>query len=609
VGERVDPITVSVIQHRLEAIVQEMGEAMLRTSYSQILNSSRDFSTALCDAEGRLVAQAEHVPIHVGAIPWAVRSVHEFFGDRVRPGDVYLLNDPYHGNNHLPDLTAFVPVFAQHRLVFWSINRSHQSDIGGATHGAYNPGATEIWQEGLRITPLRLYEAGVVRDDVLKMIATNVRHPRDFQGDLAAMIGSARVGERRLLALLDEYGAPTAGSAIDAILDGAERQARACIAAWKDGVYRGEAVLDDDGHGFRDIYIRAKVTKRGSDLTVDLSDSHRQVIGFVNSSYPNMRSAVAMALAYLIDPETPKNDGTFRPLTVIAKAGTVVWANPPAPLTLCTNHCAQEIAESVIKALAPACPTRVLAGWGRRFRIAIQGMDPRSGRPFIWHMFHARPGGGASPAGDGWPTAGEGQAAGGIKFGSVEVTEVRFPLFFARHEFRPDSGGDGRYRGGPGSILELHAEIAEPARANTAGDGTRHAPYGILGGRDGLPHRYRLRSRGRRDRVLRTKEVGVPVRPGDVFLVESGGGGGYGDPRQRAPEARAYDRENGFVTRDLAAPRRPRARVLSPARPRASRRPPPGGGDPPPRRIGAAPAPPARGLARPRRAGATRKAR
>ena len=570
-GERVDPITVSVIQHRLEAIVQEMGEAMLRTSYSQILNSSRDFSTALCDAEGRLVAQAEHVPIHVGAIPWAVRSVHEFFGDRVRPGDVYLLNDPYHGNNHLPDLTAFVPVFApigrtsarpeaervpaemDSQLVFWSINRSHQSDIGGATHGAYNPGATEIWQEGLRITPLRLYEAGVVRDDVLKMIATNVRHPRDFQGDLAAMIGSARVGERRLLALLEEYGAPIVGPAIDAILDGAERQARACIAAWKDGVYRGEAVLDDDGHGFRDIYIRAKVTKRGSDLTVDLSDSHPQVTGFVNSSYPNMRSAVAMALAYLIDPETPKNDGTFRPLTVIAKAGTVVWANPPAPLTLCTNHCAQEIAESVIKALAPACPTRVLAGWGRRFRIAIQGIDPRSGRPFIWHMFHARPGGGASPAGDGWPTAGEGQAAGGIKFGSVEVTEVRFPLFFARHEFRPDSGGDGRYRGGPGSILELHAEIAEPARANTAGDGTRHAPYGILGGQDGLPHRYRLRSRGRRDRVLRTKEVGVVVRPGDVFLVESGGGGGYGDPRQRAPEARAYDRENGFVTRRSAA--------------------------------------------------------
>jgi N-methylhydantoinase B len=156
--QRLDPITISVIQHRLHAIVEEMGEAMLRTSYSQILNSSRDFSTGICDAAGRLVAQAEHVPIHVGALPWAVQSISGFFQGRVRPGDVYLLNDPYHGNNHLPDVTVFVPVFAGTQLLFWSINRSHQSDIGGATHGGYNPGATEIWQEGIRIPPLRLYD-------------------------------------------------------------------------------------------------------------------------------------------------------------------------------------------------------------------------------------------------------------------------------------------------------------------------------------------------------------------------------------------------------------------------------------------------------------------
>src|SRR5881628_1087388 len=196
-----DPVTVSVLTHRLEAIVQEMGEAMLRTAYSQILNSSRDFSTALCNAHARLCAQAEHVPIHVGAIPWAVESVRDAFKGRIRPGDVYLLNDPYHGNNHLPDLTAFVPVFVGDEVAFWSVNRAHQSDIGGSTHGAYNPGATEIWQEGLRITPLKLYEGGELRDDVLRMITTNVRHPHDFMGDLRAMIGSARVGERRLLAL------------------------------------------------------------------------------------------------------------------------------------------------------------------------------------------------------------------------------------------------------------------------------------------------------------------------------------------------------------------------------------------------------------------------
>ena len=546
--EPVDPIVVSVIQHRLLAIVAEMGEAMLRTSYSQILNSSRDFSTAICDLDGRLIAQAEHVPIHVGALPFAAKAMTEFFGDDIHQGDVFLLNDPYHAGNHLPDLTAFVPVFEGDLPRFWSINRAHQSDIGGATHGAYNAAATDIWQEGIRITPLRLYDRGEVRRDLLEMIATNVRHPRDFRGDLAAMIGSAHVGERRLLALAAEFGWPLANAAIEAVLDGAERQTRAVIAQWRDGVYQGEALLDDDGRGNNDIHIRATVTKCGSDLTVDLSDSHEQVTSFVNSSYPNMYSSVVVALSYLIDPDTPKNDGTFRPLTVIAKPGTVVWANPGAPVTLATNHCGQEIIEAIIKALAPACPDRAMAGWGRRFRIAIQGKDPRSDKPFIWHFFQARPGGGASPAGDGWPGAGEWQAAGGIKFGSLEVTEVRFPLFFRRHEFRPDSGGEGKFRGGPGGGVEMVIETAEPAVGNTAGDGVRYGACGILGGKDGLPHRYALYSAATAPRAIKTKEVGLVIQPNDVLILESGGGGGWGHPAERELDAIAQDLENGFVT-------------------------------------------------------------
>ena len=380
------------------------------------------------------------------------------------------------------------------------------------------------------------------------MIATNVRHPRDFRGDLAAMIGSAHVGERRLLALATEFGWPVTSAAIEAVLDGAERQTRAVIAEWRDGVYHGEALLDDDGRGNSDLHIRATVTKRGSDLTVDLSDSHEQGTSFINSSYPNMYSSVVVALSYLIDPGTPKNDGTFRPLKVVAKPGTVVWANPGAPVTLATNHCGQEIIEAIIKALAPACPDRAMAGWGRRFRIAIQGTDPRSGKPFIWHFFQARPGGGASPAGDGWPGAGEWQAAGGIKFGSLEVTEVRFPLFFRRHEFRPDSGGAGKYRGGPGGIVEMVVETAEPAVGNTAGDGVRYGACGILGGTDGAPHRYMLYSEGEEPRAIKTKEVGLLIRPNDVLVLESGGGGGWGDAAERDPAAFATDLENGFVT-------------------------------------------------------------
>jgi N-methylhydantoinase B len=548
-ANRIDPITVSVIQHRLLAIVEEMGEAMLRTAYSQILNSSRDFSTAITDLDGRLVAQAEHVPIHVGALPYAAKAVADFFEGDIRPGDVFLLNDPYHGGNHLPDLTAFVPVFAGDRPRFWSINRAHQSDIGGAAHGAYNAGATDIWQEGIRITPLRVYDAGAPRRDLLQMIATNVRHPRDFQGDLAAMIGSAHLGERRMLALAEEFGWAVVEAAIEAVLDAAERQTRAVIASWKDGIYEGEAFLDDDGRGNEDIAIRARVEKRGSGLVIDLSESDPQVGSFVNSSYPNMRSAVVVALSYLIDPDTPKNDGTFRPIEVIAKPGTVVWANPGAPVTLATNHCAQEILEAIIKALAPACPDRAMAGWGRRFRIAIQGRDPRSQKPFIWHFFQARPGGGASPAGDGWPGGGEWQAAGGIKFGSLEVTEVRFPLFFRRHEFRPDSGGAGKYRGGPGGVVEMVVETAKPALGNTAGDGVKYGACGILGGEDGVPHRYTLYSQGRPPRPIRTKEVGIEIRPGDVLILESGGGGGWGDPAERDPASVSRDVANGFVTK------------------------------------------------------------
>jgi len=548
VNTSVDPITVSVVQHRLRAIVEEMGEAMLRTSYSQILNSSRDFSTALCDPDGRLVAQAEHVPIHVGALPFAAKSVHDAFKGRIRPGDVYLLNDPYHGGNHLPDLTAFVPVFDKGELVFWSINRSHQSDIGGATHGAYNASATEIFQEGIRIPPLRLYEEGRRREDVYEMIVLNVRHPRDFRGDLAAMIGSARIGERRLGQLLAEFGSATTHAAVAAVLDGAERQVRAIIAGWKDGVYEGEAFLDDDGHKFEDIHIRARITKQGSDLDVDLSDSHPQVTGFINSSQANTYSAAVVALAYLIDPEIPKNDGAFRPLRLKLKEGTVVWPRPGAPVTLCTNHCGQEIIEAIIRALAPACPGRAMAGWGRRFRMAIQGVDPRSGKPFIWHLFQARPGGGGSSAGDGWPGAGEWQAAGGIKFGSLEVQEVRFPLHFRRHEFRADSGGDGQHRGGPGGELELVIETAEPAVGNTAGDGVKYGACGLLGGVDGKPHRYWLQSAGRPDRALKTKETGIVLRPGDVLHAHSGGGGGWGEAKLRTEAERAQDVAFGFVS-------------------------------------------------------------
>ncbi|OAF16898.1 hydantoinase B/oxoprolinase family protein [Bradyrhizobium neotropicale] len=548
-AHKVDPITRSVVQHRLTSIVAEMGEAMLRTSYSQILNSSRDFSLAICDVQSRLIAQADHIPVHVGALPWATRAVEERFKG-VAPGDVILMNDPYHGGSHLPDLTAFVPVFDGGRRLFWSIVRAHQSDIGGATHGAYNPAATEIWQEGLRIPPIKLYEAGRLREDILDMLALNVRNAHDFRGDLAAMIGAAHMGERRMGRLFAEFGAPVVGAAIESILDAAEQQTRAVVSTWKDGVFYGEAFLDDDGHGRSDIRIAAKVTKSGDQIEVDLSGSDPQSTSFVNSSHANMHAAVVMAFAYLIDAEIPKNAGALRPLTVVAKQGTIVWADPGRPVTLCTSHPSNEIVEAVVKALSGSCPDRAMGGWSRRFRIAVQGEDPRDGRGFIWHMFQARPGGGASSRGDGWSSIGEWHTVGGLKFGSIEVAEARFPLHFRHHEYRPNSGGDGQFRGGLGVNLDLVFETEKPALGNTAGDGARHGACGMLGGKDGAPHHYRLVSAGRPPRVLRTKEVGIEIHPGDCLEVRSAGGGGWGPPERRTQQARQRDEEQGLVTPD-----------------------------------------------------------
>ena len=542
-------ITTSIIQRRLEAIVEEMGETMLRTAYSQILNSSRDFSTAIFDHHARLVAQADHIPLHIGALPFAVSTIISYFPDSIFPGDIFLLNDPYFGGNHLPDLTVFIPVFGPDpsRPMFWTVNRAHQSDIGGATHGSYNPDATEIWQEGIRIPPIKLAERGVVREDLRRMIATNVRHARDFEGDLSAMIGSAQAGERRLLKLVEDFGVETIEASIEAILDSANLQARTCVASWKDGVFDASTYLDDDGHGAESIRLTAVVTKSGETLHVDLSACSDQVRGFVNSSYANTVSAVHMALAFLIDPEIPKNEGTFRLVSVTTKEGTVAHPRAPAPVTLSTNHPSQEIAEAVIRALAGSCPDRVIAGWGRRFRIAIKGINPRDGGQFIWHMFHARPGAGGSARADGWSGVGELSSAGGLKFGSVEIAEARFPMFFGRHEFRPDSAGDGTHRGGLGSVLDIRMETTNASVANTAGDGVRHGGLGILGGEDGLPHRYTIRAADGTLTELRTKQTGIALHPGDWLLIESAGGGGYGPPRDRPEADRERDRLSQFA--------------------------------------------------------------
>jgi N-methylhydantoinase B len=524
-----------------------MTEVMLRTSMSQILNSSRDFSTAILDADCQLVAQGEGIPVHISALPVAGAAVRDYFGDDISEGDLFILNDPYFGGSHLPDITIIRPVFHEGELLFYGVNRAHHSDVGGGTHGGYNPAASEIFQEGLRIPPLRLYDKGAPRNDLLQMLSANVRQPENFLGDLNAQIGSVMIAAQRIESLLESYGAARLLSAVTDILAATEIQVRNFISSWPDGVYRGESLVDDDGFDNKLVPIRAEVTIAGDSMTIDLGESSPQVTGFINSAYANTRSLAHAAIMYLAPADVARNEGSMRPVRVIAPRGLVVNANPPAPVCMSTNHCAEEIIEAVFQALAPAVPHAVSAGFSRRLRYAITGTDPRTGRRFIWHFFLARGGGGASYGNDGWTGVGEVNVAGGIRSPSIEVTEERFPFFIRRHELRPDSAGDGRWRGGLGAVCDLVYEGSGIALLNTAGDGVVVPPFGLFGAEPGLPHTYKIMFNGS-ERVLGSKETGVAVNPGDRIVCLSSGGGGFGDPSNRDPSARKRDLRNGYVT-------------------------------------------------------------
>ena len=335
---------------------------------------------------------------------------------------------------------------------------------------------------------------------------------------------------------------------VSEILAATERQVRQFISGWPDGVYKGESFVDDDGFDSKLVPIRAEVTIDGDSMTIDLSESSPQVEGFINSAYANTRSLAHAAIMYLAPMDVARNEGSMRPVRIVAPRGLVVNANPPAPVCMSTNHCAEEVVEAVFKALAPAIPAAVSAGFSRRLRYAITGHDPRTGRQFIWHFFLARGGGGASEGIDGWSNVGEINVAGGIRSPSIEVTEERFPFFIERHELRPDSGGEGAWRGGLGAVCDLVYEGAGPALLNTAGDGIVVPPFGLFGADDGLPHHYKIVNNGS-ERVLGSKEVGVVVNPGDHIVCLSSGGGGFGEPGNRDSDAATWDLKNGYVTK------------------------------------------------------------
>jgi N-methylhydantoinase B len=547
-----DPIKVSVIGNRLDAISKEIGQTMLRTSRSPIFSEARDFVTAIFDAECRLVAQTAYIPVLMGALPYALRSIAGTFVGDVEDGDIFILNDPYRGNNHPPDITIAKPVFHQGKVAFWSVSKGHHADVGGGGVAGYNPAAKVVWEEGIRIPPAKLYMRGRANKALWDTILLNVHLPFLVEGDLQCQVGAVTIGERSLKSLLTKYGLPTLNAAIDAIFDSSEKQMRDAIRTVPPGVYTAERLMDHDGV-VKDQMIPIRVSLRvdKSSITFDFTGSAPQVAGYVNSTLPNTASSAYLALFTSVGSDIRFNEGALRALKVIAPEGTVVNPREPAAVTGCTIATAQAIIEAVWLALSQAVPDRVDACWARWCAPATMGFNPRTGRPFGDIHFMCKGGGGASKGRDGWDHLGTVVCAGGLRAPDPELHELVDPFTVLQYEFWPDSAGAGEWRGGMGTIYRWRIDTNGIPAANFGGgvhDVT--APYGLEGGK-AAPH-HRLNLYKGKDVIKVDAESFYALDEGDVFEIFESGGGGYGNPHKRPAAKVQQDVRDGVVSVEQA---------------------------------------------------------
>jgi N-methylhydantoinase B len=540
-----DPILLELVKHALDAIVDEMAIALVRTAYSNNLKNSMDMSCALCDAQGRLIAQGMTLPLHLGSIPDAMHYFLRKFGGSVRPGDVFILNDPYEGGTHLPDFYIVKPVYRGDSLVGWAATVGHQLDVGGMTPGGNGCDATEIFQEGLRIPPLRLYEEGRPVEAVFAFIERNVRVPRQVLGDVRAQLSACSAGEKGLLQLIEKYGVERFAACLDALLDQAERLARNAIRAMPDGTYAFEDWIDDDGIDSGEIPIKVTITIAGDRLIADFTGSAPQVKGAINSPMPFTKSAVYACVRHLIGGDPPNNEGYFRPMEVIAPPGTIV--NPVMPAAVAARGLTGfRAANTVFGALAKIAPDRVFAcEMGGDTGISFGGYDAER-RPFVFLEFLFGSWGGR-PTRDGMDAA----SSSVVNFSNnpIEIVEAEYPLLIERYGYVQDSEGAGKFRGGPALIRQyrfLEAEGTLQVRA----DRQKHLPYGLQGGRSGTPSTNILNPEGAA-RELPSK-FRHTVGRGDVFRHALAGAGGWGNPFDRDPALVAFDVAEGKVSIDRA---------------------------------------------------------
>ncbi|AHY47768.1 N-methylhydantoinase B/acetone carboxylase alpha subunit [Rubrobacter radiotolerans] len=509
---RLDPVTLSVMASALSGIAEEMGAVLIRGAYSSNIKERRDCSAALFDSEGRTVAQAEHIPVHLGAMPEAVRAVMERDPE---PGDVFALNDPYSGGTHLPDITLVSPVALEGEVLGYAVTRAHHSDVGGMSPGSMPSSSREIYQEGLVIPPVRLVRGGEYAGEVLDLILANVRTPDLRRGDLRAQIAANRLAGVRLSELVERRGRDTVLAAFREVVRYTERRTREVIRALPDGVYSAESEIEGDGITDRDIPIKVSVEVEGEGISLDFSGTSPAVSGNVNCPMAVTRSACYFALRVLLPGDVPANAGTYAPLSVSAPEGSLVNARRPSAVVAGNVETSSRIADTVLRALSQAADLPA-EGQGTMNNLVIGG---RGGGG--WTYYETVGGGqGASRSGPG---------PSGVHVGMsntlntpIEALELEYPMRVERYELRYGSGGEGEHRGGDGIVRSVR--VLEPASLSLLTDRRRHAPCGAAGGEPGATGRNLLDGEELPPKTSRDLEAG------SVITVETPGGGGWGEP-------------------------------------------------------------------------------
>jgi N-methylhydantoinase B len=552
----IDPVLLEVLRNRLDAIADEMELTLLKSAASPIVKEGLDASAALFNIRGETIAQAAAIPIHLGALQFAAqRIVRAFPPERMREGDVFLLNDPYDGGTHLPDITLAVPVFAAaqpdagpRQAVALACTMCHHQDVGGRTPGSVPTDATELYQEGLIIPPTQLFRAGELDENLLGLLTRNVRLPDVFTGDLMAQVAAGRLGDSRLRELFATHGPATVQGYIEELLARAERLTRRQIEAIPDGEYRFEDYLDNDGVDLdRRVKIAVTVRVCGTAMTFDFTGTDSQVRGPFNSVPASTLSAVYYAVRAISDPSIPNNGGCFRAVDAVLPEGTVVNPRPPSPVS-CRTATIKRIADTILGALVRALPERMpAANSGTLLVMAFGGRDPGTGRPFVASELAAG-GMGARPGKDGIDAI-ETDVSNCMNI-PVESVEMAFPLRIPRAALWTDSGGPGQHRGGLG-LEKVFEATATDVLISHRGERFASSPWGLWGGAPGRSARaFILRRDGTREELPSKKMI--VLHPGDQLWEYIAGGAGSGDPLERDPEAVLADVLDGKVSREAA---------------------------------------------------------